>query len=120
VPQPDSCTAANDALGCTAYIIQSRRVLHLIKMWLECPVEEALHPLESAAFSRRTPQADSCGAAKVWLLDYLIGAGEEHRGQFEAERFGGLGIDSQHKFGRQLNRKLRRLGATENAIDIGR
>jgi hypothetical protein len=34
-------------------------------------------------------------------------------------RFGGLGVDSHLKFGRQLNRKLRRLGATEDAIDIG-
>ena len=31
-----------------------------------------------------------------------------------------LSVDNQLEFGRQLNGKVRRLGATENAIDIGR
>src|ERR1700730_4400467 len=38
----------------------------------------------------------------------------------KGERFGGLGVQDHLKFGRQLNRQVGRLGATENAIHIGR
>jgi hypothetical protein len=53
-------------------------------------------------------------------VSYSIGAQQDRRRHDKAERFGGLGVDSHLEFGRELNRKLRRLGATENAIDIRR
>src|SRR5437870_5261075 len=40
----------------------------------------ALHPLESAAFSRRTPEADSLQA----LLDHLVGEGQQRWRDVEA------------------------------------
>ena len=36
----------------------------------------------------------------------------------EAERLGGLHVDHQLKFGRLLNRQIRRLGAFEDLIDV--
>jgi hypothetical protein len=53
-------------------------------------------------------------------FNQFISLCDEERRHFETKRLGGLGVDSQHKFSRQLNRKLRRHGATQNAIDIGR
>src|ERR1700730_11780896 len=45
-----------------------------------------LHPLESAALSRRTPEA----AIRLPLLNQLVGAGEDGLRHDEAERLGGL------------------------------
>jgi len=53
------------------------------------------------------------------LLDDLVGALPEEQRNIEAERLGSLGVDGHLKFGRQLDGKLRRLCATENAIDVG-
>ena len=47
------------------------------------------------------------------LFDHLVGAGEERRRHGEAERFGGLHIDRQLKFGRCLHRQVCGLGAPE-------
>ena len=52
------------------------------------------------------------------LFDYFAGAQQNRLGDSKAERFGSLGIDCHFEFGRLLNRKLRRTGATKNAIDI--
>jgi hypothetical protein len=52
------------------------------------------------------------------LLDHLVGTQQDRLRHSKAERLGGLDVDSHLEFGRQLNRKLRRLGATENAINI--
>ena len=56
---------------------------------------------------------------QVALFNHLVGALLEEQRNIEAERLGGLGVDGHLKFGRQLDRKLRRLCATENVIDVG-
>src|SRR5262249_49401213 len=51
-------------------------------------------------------------------LDHLVGAGDERRRNFEAERLGSLDIDHEFVFGRLLDWQLGGLLALEDAIDI--
>ena len=52
------------------------------------------------------------------LFDDVVGTGEERRRHGEAERFGGLHIDRQLKFGRCLHRQVCGLGAPENLVHL--
>ena len=52
-------------------------------------------------------------------FDQLVSSCEQFRRNFEAERFGGLEIEHEFKFGRDLHRHLPRLCAFEDAINIG-
>ena len=52
------------------------------------------------------------------LFDHFVCAGKERRWHGEAKRFGGLEVDHQLVLGRRLHRKLARLLASEDAVDI--
>ena len=51
-------------------------------------------------------------------FDHLVGAGEQRRWHGDAKRLRGLEVDPQLIFGRVLHRKVGRLLALEDAIDI--
>src|SRR6516225_3880450 len=54
------------------------------------------------------------------LFDHLVGGQQNRLWHGKAERLGGLGVQSHLEFDGQLNGKLRRLCASENAIHIVR
>src|SRR5262249_7717928 len=51
-------------------------------------------------------------------LDNLVGAREERRGHFEAERLGGLQIDEQLEIVGPIDRDVARLGPVEDLVHI--
>ena len=66
------------------------------------------------------PQKDFCNniCQKRTSFDNLVGAGEERRGHFEAERLGGLQIDEQLKFVGSIDRDVARLGSVEDLLHV--
>ena len=53
------------------------------------------------------------------LFNHLVGALLEEQRNIEAERLGGLDIDRKRELNGELDGKLARLCALENAIDVG-
>ena len=51
-------------------------------------------------------------------FDHLVGAGKQRRWDVDAERLGGLEINHQFEFGRQLDRQIGRFLAFEDAINV--
>ena len=96
----------------------------------------ALPPIATAKANSRKrsfrfiPKADMCSAkcnvcftpiADIGrLFDHLVGDGEQLVRHGEAERLRRLHVQRHLELDRQLNRKLRWIGATENPIDVGR
>ena len=52
------------------------------------------------------------------LFDHLVGAGEQRGRHVEAHRLRGLEVDGQFELSRRLYRKIGRLLALEDAIDV--
>src|SRR5262245_55758266 len=52
------------------------------------------------------------------LFDHLVGAGEQHRGNFKTESLRGCQIDNEIELGRLLDRDVARLRSPQDFIDI--
>ena len=52
------------------------------------------------------------------LFDHLVGAGDDRRGNFEAERLGRFEVYDQFELGRLLHGQVSRFLALEDAIDV--
>src|SRR5260370_25904638 len=78
-----------------------------------------LHPIADISTGDVTDQEQTtCTAVKLWLFDHLVGGLFQTQRHVEAQRLGGLEIDGQFEFGRRLYRKIGRLLALEDAIDV--
>src|SRR5262245_62126511 len=77
-------------------------------MWLGGPRQSTLRP---GQLIRSRPG---------WIasFDHLVGAGEQRRGHFEAERFRRLEVDHEFVLCRVLHRQVGRLLALEDATDV--
>jgi hypothetical protein len=63
------------------------------------------------------PQADICAAANCSLFDQLVGAGEQGRRHFEAERPCGCKVDQEFHLDRKLDWQIGCFGAFQNPIN---
>src|SRR5580704_11855551 len=91
-----------------------------------CPLLSKAEVDRRPAVVRSTPQertsrtravtSEKCQQATSF--DHLVGAGDEGSRKIEAEGFCRLQVNHQIIFGRSLDRKIGRLLALENAIDI--
>ena len=67
------------------------------------------------------PAASSCSKMRVQkpdLLDHFVCAGDERRRHVEAERVGGLEVDHQLEFRRQLHGQVGRPRSLEDAVNV--
>src|SRR6516162_4255597 len=67
---------------------------------------------------RFVPKAEICGAANCSLFDHLVGRGEQRRRNSHAKGLCTFEIKCEYKFSRLFDRKISRVRALQNSIDV--
>src|SRR6516165_3918652 len=96
------------------------RVSKPARMGIDDSGRKALRPpIQHKLFA---PQAQSCSgpSPKLRLLDHLVSASEQHRRHRETEPLCRVEIDSEIKFGWNLDRQLGGRGTAQNAVHVTR
>src|SRR5580704_19039242 len=96
---------------------------HAIAVYASQPLSPAAtqHSLPSGRYSLLGPdlhRLDRTSFRLAHLFDHLVGARQKHWRYLDAERPRGLEVDEQFVFCRRLHRKIGRLRALEDAIDV--
>src|SRR5262249_49370554 len=97
---------------------------HAIAVYASRPLSPVAtqHSLPSGRYPLLGPdfhRLDRTSLRLAHSFDHLVGAGEKRRRHIEVERPSGVKVDHQLELGRLLHRQIHRLGAFENAADIG-
>src|SRR5436189_2369969 len=96
---------------------------HAIAVYASQPLSPVTpqHSLPSGRYSLLGPdfrRLDRTSLRLAHSLDHLVGAGEQRRRDFEAERLRGFKIEHQLELDRGLDRKLAWLLTFEDAVDV--